>query len=303
MFDRALTDRFALQVPPPPPVERMLTGRTAQEAAALLPRIFNLCREAQGIAAELALGLPMAPEAETRLAAEIRREHVAKLCLQWPRHLDLPALALPPGWQADARSLALRLFGPSGRAPATSTGLQGFLASETGLAPLLRAIHNAFAPHEAASVALPRATPERALELDTLENSVAARHERHPLMRQTESRLGRGPFWRALGRVLDLDALLAEGAPPFVSLRRGCAVVPAARGTYAIRIALDEAGRVAALTRRTPTDHLLVPGGVLEQSLTTLPADKAGLAGLVVDILDPCTPLTVRPLAREPDHA
>ena len=40
--------------------------------------------------------------------------------------------------------------------------------------------------------------------------------------------------------------------------------------------------------RVTPTDHMLAPGGMLEGALAALPADRAGLAPLVLDILDPC---------------
>ncbi len=49
--------------------------------------------------------------------------------------------------------------------------------------------------------------------------------------------------------------------------------------------------RLTAFTRVTPTDHLPAPGRVPEQSLATLPAEKTGLAALVPDILDPCSPV------------
>ena len=50
-------------------------------------------------------------------------------------------------------------------------------------------------------------------------------------------------------------------------------------------------GIVTGFDRATPTDHLMMPGGLLAASLATLPADRAGLAPLLVDILDPCIAL------------
>lgn len=54
---------------------------------------------------------------------------------------------------------------------------------------------------------------------------------------------------------------------------------------------------VTALSRVTPTDHLLAPCGALALSLASLPAAKAGLAALVIDILDPCVAVSVQELA------
>ena len=53
---------------------------------------------------------------------------------------------------------------------------------------------------------------------------------------------------------------------------------------------------VTALSRVTPTDHLLAPGGALALSLARLPAATAGLAAVVVDILDPCVAVSVQEL-------
>ena len=56
----------------PLPVEALVLGRPVAEAAELLPRLFNLCRMAQGLAAKLALGLPATEDPGT----EIIRDHV-----------------------------------------------------------------------------------------------------------------------------------------------------------------------------------------------------------------------------------
>ena len=54
---------------------------------------------------------------------------------------------------------------------------------------------------------------------------------------------------------------------------------------------------MTAFSRITPTDHLLAPGGVLAQCLATLPADRAGLAPLMLEILDPCSPVRLEEVA------
>lgn len=46
--------------------------------------------------------------------------------------------------------------------------------------------------------------------------------------------------------------------------------------------------------RVTPTDSLLARGGVLDRTLASLPADKAGLGPLLLDILDPCSPVRLK---------
>jgi hypothetical protein len=38
---------------------------------------------------------------------------------------------------------------------------------------------------------------------------------------------------------------------------------------------------------------MLAPGGMLMRSLASLPPSKAGLAPLVLNILDPCVPVTL----------
>ena len=78
------------------PVASLLIGKPVEEAAQLLPRLFNLCSGAQGMALRLALGLP-APDAAT-LRREILRDHLLKLCVVWPGLLGLPTTPLPPDW-------------------------------------------------------------------------------------------------------------------------------------------------------------------------------------------------------------
>ncbi len=75
-----------------PLAARILLGQTADTAVALIPRLFSLCGQAQGVAARLALraarGEPMA-EAELdkalrSVALEAIGEHLWRLLLDWP---------------------------------------------------------------------------------------------------------------------------------------------------------------------------------------------------------------------------
>lgn len=277
-----------IRLPKPLPLAQLVSGRSPFAVAELLPRLFNLCAEAQGMAARLALGLPMGERGA--LAEEIRREHLLKLTVIWPGLLGLPTAALP---QAEA-DLRRAVFG--GPALPDPAGFESWLASDAGVAPLLRRIAALFAAGEAVAD-LPALPPRQTMSLRAFENSPAARQAAHPLLVAVAERQGKGPLWRVLGRLVDLQACLAEMPRPLI-LACGAAIVPAARGSYGLR-AQVERGQVTGLSRVTPTDHLTAPGGVLAQSLASLPADKVALAPLLVSILDPCLPVELR----EVEHA
>jgi len=273
-------DRLSASITAPevPPVVRMMVGRPPEEVARLMPMLFNLCGAAQGLAVRLSLGLP---ETGADARREILRDHLAKLCLHWPRLLGLAPQPLPEGWAAGGPALSAWLWGG-----ARPDDLDTWLAAGAGVAPVLAEIRARFAPGEAIADLPPLTDPAA---ITAQENSPAGRMADDPLMLAAEAVYGRGPFWRALGRVLDLDRL-ANGPAEAERRADGAAFVDAARGTYAFH-ASAENGAVTALARVTPTDHLLAPGGALSQSLDSLPAAKAGLAALVVDILDPCVPV------------
>lgn len=266
------------------PVARLLRGRDAAEVAEMLPRLFNLCGAAQGEAARLALGIETDDNPEDTTRREVLRDHLAKLFIAWPRLLGLAPQPLPQNWAEGGRRLSRAIWGHA----EMPGDLRRWLGWDEGVAPVLSAIAETFSKGEA-EAALPALSDPFTVAAE--DNSPAARVADHPLMQEAEARFGRGPFWRALGRAVDLQAAIedvfgAESPAP------GRATAPAARGTYAIEVALQD-GRLTDLTRITPTDHLLAPGGVLERSLATLPAAKARLAPLVVDILDPCVPWEV----------
>ncbi|MBN8293745.1 hydrogenase expression/formation protein HupK [Rhodobacter sp. NTK016B] len=288
----------AAAIPPAPlrawiapqlPVASLLVGQPVARAAMLLPRLFNLCQAAQAQAVAVALGAKAVPD----LGAEILRDHLLKFFVTWPEHLGLGSRALPKDWTTDKGSVRRALLGASGE-PATLDDFAGFLSSGRGVAPVLQAIENHFAPFEAVSGPLPFVTPQTLWRRIPVENSIATRHATSPILAGIEARRGRGPFWRAVARLLDLAAVLDAALPAPFSPEPGLAMVPASRGAYGLRLIVRD-GIVAECERVTPTDSLLAPGGVLEQSLGSLDAAHAGLGPLLLDILDPCAPVTLEP--------
>lgn len=273
------------------PLDRLMLGRPVEEALVLLPRLFSLCGMAQGLAFRLSLGLPPDPASDP--GREILRDHVARLCLDWPARLGLAPVALPPGWQAGGPALARALTG--GDLPRDAAGLHDWMARGGGVAPVLAGIAAAF-PAVGPGVDLPLVTAETALTAAALENSVAARRADDPLVAAVARAWGRGPLWHAVARLVDALAVMAGDLPAPVVLADGTAVVAAARGAYALR-ARAEAGRIVAFARRTPTDHLVARGGSLERLMRAFAPLTPARAGLLASVLDPCLPVTVREMA------
>lgn len=276
------------------PVAALVIGREVEGVATLLPRLFNLCRSAQAQAVATALGR----EAGGDAAREVLRDHLLKLFVTWPQHLGLDARPLPANWAGDRAALRAAVFGPAGP-PATPSDFNDFLSAGQGAAPVLAGIAAAFAPAEATARSLPLASAETLWSPATYENSIAARHPAAPILTALESSHGRGPLWRAAARLLDVALVAGGGLPAPVSPAPGEAVVAATRGLYGLRLVARD-GIVTDFARITPTDGLLIPGGILDQSLATL--HDIDRAPLVLDILDPCTALALEPIP-EVGHA
>lgn len=293
---------------PQVPVARMVIGQSVEDAAALLPRLFNLCRVAQGLAVRAAFDLPLPDDWQEALRQEIMREHLLKLCLKWPAALNVARASMPRNWAERSPAARHEVFGTDASLYRGDIDIWRYKAGDGGVAAVLRAIGQVFAPGAACRPALPLATPDTCLADTPQENSVAARHADHPALRAVEARYGRGPLWSAVGVALDLEYLWA-GGDLACHLSPGQAVVPAARGLYAVR-GTSRFGKVTAFRRVTPTDHLLAPGGALQHALATLPSGRADLSrpdprgALLLSILDPCQPVRLEPIHRqEPAHA
>lgn len=254
------------------PVAKLVIGMPVEEVAELLPRVFNLCRAAQRLAVHRALGLPAD---DAGLSDEAARDHLLRLCVLLPDRLDLARMEL-------RREVIVQSL------PETVDNYEAWGKTTHGLAPLIARLTTLFARGEAVAD-LPLVCDETMGAPVAVENSVAARHADHPVMRHLEAHHGRGPVWRVMARAYDLAQPVAVPQAQGV----GEAMVPAARGRYYVRAACEE-GRVVSFARVTPTDHLMAAGGVMEQCLASLPEDKHHLAPLVVDILDPCSPVTLK---------
>lgn len=76
-----------------PDIAAALHGKPADEAVALVPLIYALCGQAQGVAARAALaaarGQATAAHVDARVVAEAAREHAWKLLVDWPKQLGL----------------------------------------------------------------------------------------------------------------------------------------------------------------------------------------------------------------------
>lgn len=280
---------WVFDLPDPPALGALLRGKSPEQAAELLPRLFNLCGGAQGMAARLSLGLPLGPDASATLAREVLRDHLLALFVTLPRAAGLSPLPLPAGWQTSP-DLAPALWG--GARPVL---LAQWLAAGQGLAPLVARVAALFGA-QATVPPLPFVTLQNADSPTALENSPAARHAADPLMRQAETLAGRGPLWRLLGRIIDAEAAAREQLPAPELRADGMALVPAARGAYALRLKAHQ-DRITAICRITPTDHTLAPGGALRLALSAL--DQPALAPLLAALHDPCLPVKLP----EVDHA
>ncbi|MDF1803405.1 hydrogenase expression/formation protein HupK [Thalassovita sp.] len=272
MLDHPLSRRLIAHSPPALPVAALVLGKPVEEVADLLPRLFNLCRAAQQVAVRGALGLPISAQDKAEVANEIQREHEMKLGVLLPLAFGLSAGEAPTVF------------------PATPDAFEMLLGSGSRMADLLNCIIAAFPPGQAVARRLPLPETASVFIAQALENSVAARVADHPVMLHVEAQYGRGPLWRVVARLVELQRLRRGWLPGVVLAERGV-IVPAARGTYAVR-AVVQSGRVDAFHRVTPTDHMLASGGVLESSLTTL-TDLA-LGSKLLAILDPCCPVELK---------
>lgn len=270
-------------------VDALMTGRPLAEVERLLPAVFGLCRSVQETALALALARP-APDAGA-LRRDMIRDHLARLCLHLPRALNLPVRPLPQAWAEAGQALRHAILGAD-TLPGPSDFTPWLQGGTLGIAPLLQQIDRLFAPGEGAAL-LPALDPAHALDGQALENSLITRHENHPLLAHVTGLRGRGPLAHLVARLIDLDALSHGRMPAPYRLADGTAVVPCSRGICTLGLVVED-GIVTRFHRRTPTDHLLMPGGLFEQAINSLGAAKAGLAPLLTAVLDPCMAVDLR---------
>jgi len=305
-----------------------LVGRPATAAAALLPRVFNLCSAAHAEAAAMALGLPAAGDpaagdpvlgdaaarAETARRERLR-DHAVAVLSDWPVLFggapERAALALLGG-PAGPAAVALRaaLLGPVAAAgldlsEASPVALDRWLdAGATPTARLLARCRDRIDPAWGrAELALPD-VPEIAAALAAgtpavaRETTAADTWRRTPLVAALMARQGASLFVRMLARLVDLLDCLAPrrtAGAPLPKPPAGIGLARAARGLLAHRARL-EGGVVADYRVLSPSAWNLAPDGLLHRALRALPigAETPVLARLVVSCVNPCVPVGLR---------
>jgi hypothetical protein len=286
MLDTPATWRVEAQ--PCAQADALMRGRPVAEARDLLARLCDHGRAAHLAAFDIATGFPADM---TAVIAEIRRDHLMQIFTAWPRALGLSA-RLDRAWLTDDRAARVALFGPMARAPRSDFEMAGFLGGEDGVGPLLSLIGEVFRSGVASAGDLSMVDADTVFRAVAVENSPAARQAVHPALAYVEAIYGRGPLWRAAGRVLDLGEIL-EGWPPRpVAAPPGRAILPATRGAIALSVDVGN-GHVTGMSRLTPGDHLLARGGALERMLSRLPADRAMLLPVLMTIIDLGCPVSV----------
>lgn len=284
---------------PMPDAERVLLGRAPEEAAVLIPRLYNLGAAAQGAAASAALGL--ATDNEAAIRAEIAREHGLFLFHHLPAALgearDNQGLALLRGEQA--ATLPHHLFGVPCPAELSLKDLESWLArGETPAARCLArtaALDPAWAHAELPALTLTEA--EAALADETAsparDATLLSRVRNAPLLAALIARDGPSLFARLLARTLDLCASLspqaAQSAPLSGARPHGIGFAQAARGTLVHRARVAD-GRVVSYKMLAPSRWTLAPGGLLERMLDAIPmrAETGQLARLSLLAVNPC---------------
>ena len=289
---------------------RWLIGRPVDEAARLVPLVFNLCAAAQGAASAAALGL-RDPGADDAIRAETVRDHAIALFHHWPALIgaepDRAALALlgapSRGEAGGSAPVAAQICGEAGDLSAfTILELDAWLeAGATGAARFLRQVRAgdpAWGRAELPSVGLADvdAAMAQPAPIAARETTPLDRVRRAPVMQALLAAEGASLFARLLARVLDLlwaaagraDAPLSGVSPG------GAGVAEAARGRLAHKARVLD-GRVGAYQVLTPSVWNLAPGGLLERMLAALPSRRETtlLAQLCVGAVNPCAPVTL----------
>ncbi|WP_454915106.1 nickel-dependent hydrogenase large subunit [Xanthobacter sediminis] len=309
--------RFVRAAGPDP--ARTLEGRPVDEAARLVPRIFNLCGAAHGFAAARALGLNSAADAGA-MARESVRDHALAILHGWPSLLDgtpdrAALRALAQAGPEAALALAVALVGGrlAGRdfGGLTRAELSVWLcAGETATARILSRLRREIDPAEGRA-GLPELTavdlvhaladgpertggaPQNALPLR--ETGALGRVAGTPLFATLIADEGPSLFVRLLARLADLIALLAVPTLARPDAPAGMGLADAARGLLGHQARVEN-GHVSRYRILSPSAWNLAPGGLLERAVAALdPASPQApvLAHFVVSAVNPCVPVTL----------
>lgn len=294
-----------------PLAARVLIGQPVARALELVPRLFSLCGQAQGVAAHLALGaaggkIPdrtVLRDDERKVALEAIGEHLWRLLLDWPPMLGLPAR------KDEFLAWRRRLLAVTDLAGAARLG--GELGEWLGAEAPLSAGRAASA---ASGDLLPWLTAE-AWARQVIDEAFAEQPdfaglpaETGPLARRAGdaevarlSAAGQGVAARLAARYADLRFLASalvepqrlagwlDAAP--VAENVGLARVETARGLL-LHLTQVKDGRVGGYVIVAPTEWNFHPQGAFAREITGCPAasrDEAeGAAHRLALAIDPC---------------
>lgn len=276
---------------PDPGRERLLVGRTPDQALRLVVLLHNLCPTAHRLAALLALGRQPWPDDERLLAQEILGEHALVMLRDWPVALGLSPDGAALRGLADLtpdrlRRLSQDLFGM----PADRFLLIDDLAAMTAPAVPVHLFRTV------ADWPIPAGDGPAGTD-----PTFFPRCADDPLIASEQARGGVTLALRMLARLREAARLIVElttghHAPRFRAGADGVGVVEAARGRLIHRVRV-EGGIIQAYTIETPTGAMAGPDGFLQHLLTAALAAPAGLREKVLAIAlsaaDPCLPVQV----------
>ena len=289
---------------------RLLTGRTAADVLAWVPRVFSLCASAQGMAARLALEHAGAdvPRATVRLDVdrETVHEYFFRLLIDWPRAVGEPgdaatvAQARRTAGERLGPLAADRMFGePPGKwlARRDLDDLEAWTARGTTLPARLLATLLREAPDLGRSdVDLMPEPTRQALERSVLpamaaddafcrtptwdgaprETGALARMRGHPLVAALVARHGHTAAARMTARLVELALLLERATSTWTAgfsprPDQGVGAVQTARGLLLHSARMSD-GRVVDYRILAPTEWNFHPQGPLARGLRGLAA-------------------------------
>lgn len=304
---------------------RLLRGRSVADILALVPRLYSVCGQSQGLAAELACAAALGARAGDErlaqcravLAAEALRETALRVLLHWPR-----ALGEAPEAVAVAAARAVRSVSAAGAPGAAPQGLDEAGREAIALAAFGRPARHWLALQRAgdfddwaasgATAAArvvgapgePGEPPLRLLVRSTAmferagpeETGALSRLQGDPLVQALQRAGVGGARLRFAARLRELALLLLGRAELGAGNQarpdgEGVAWVENARGLLVHRLRLHQ-GRAESYAIVAPTDRNFHPEGALAAALAGSQAgDPDALrrrAQRLVDSLDPC---------------
>lgn len=271
--------------------ERLLVGRTPDDALRLVALLHNLCPTAHRLAALLALGRQPRPDDEWLLAREILAEHALVMLRDWPVALGLSPDGAALRGLADLTPDRLRLLA------------RDLFAMPADLFLLIDDIAAMTAP--AAPVRMFRTVADWPIPAGDgrvgTDPTFFSRCADDPLIASAQARGGVTLALRMLARLREAARLIIElttghHAPRFWAGEDGVGVVEAARGRLVHRVCVD-GGIIQTYTIQTPTGAMAGPDGLLQHLLTAALAAPGGLREKVLAIAlssaDPCLPVQI----------